>query len=430
MKLIAQTTAIGLPAVLMALGSVSPMFASELDVGRRDDAAIGFAKLRRSTPTQIAQAASDTADDPQLRTIERLEERLRLLESQQQQLLNELKTLKQRLAETEAGSDAIAETEPSDAEMPNVIPEPEAIAIETSERPQGLYLSGEALFLQANPSTEIDFAIADPGDALAVSGEVATVDYDLSTNTRIAVGYRKDNVDIRATYLNIESSGDATSERPENGFLFSTLTTPVQNDSAETASARTALVYTTTDLEVGYALQAARNFDVRLAAGLRFADTNQDLNVKYDGVDFTEATADFDYDFAGFGPKLGLEARWKLGAGFSAFGKATGTLLMGDARSVYRETDNAGADIVVDIEQRNNDKIIPVAEMALGLDWTRALSDNIALALTAGYEYQNWFNAYSEPRFVDDSSPGLFSTNETDMSFQGFFFKTGLSLDF
>ena len=355
---------------------------------------------------------------------EMLREQLTRLEAQQEVLRQEIDSLKQQIMGDEGlGDDAIV----VDAEMAEL---DTALAVESSDRPQGMYLSAEVLFFEPNPSDVLDFAIADDSEALAVGGDVAIVDYHDTPNTRVAVGYRKDDVDVRATWLNVESDGSASAERPDNGFLFSTLSHPSQNDRADTAEAETTLEYTTTDVEVGYALELGDKFDLRLFSGLRFVDTDQDLAVEYDGVDFTDSKVLVEQDFAGFGPRLGADARWLLGSGFSVFGRASGSLLMGDRQVSYLETDNNGEDIIADFKQQNSDEVMPVVEMALGIDWTRLITEEFGLSLSAGYEYQNWFNAYGDVQFVDAANPGLFTESQGDMTFQGFFVRTGLSLNY
>ena len=350
---------------------------------------------------------------------EMLQEQLNRLETQQEMLRQEIERLKAQITDDES----VAIEDDSDEGD-------EVLAVESSDRPQGMYLSAEVLFFEPNPSDVLDFAIADDSEALAVGGDLAIVDYHDTPNTRVAVGYRKEDVDVRATWLNVESDGSASAERPDNGFLFSTLSHPSQNDRAETAEAETTLEYTTTDLEVGYALELGEKFDMRLFSGVRFVDTDQDLAVEYDGVDFTDSKVLVEQDFAGFGPRVGADARWLLGSGFSVFGRASGSLVMGDRQVSYLETDNNGEDTVADFQQQNSDEVMPVAEMALGFDWTRVVAEGIGLSLSAGYEYQNWFNAYGDVQFVDAANPGLFTESKGDMTFQGFFVRSGLSLNF
>ncbi len=348
-----------------------------------------------------------------------MEQRLLDLEMRQRELMDEIDALRGQLAEQELDSAIHTAADP--------VAQP---ILSDTERPQGLLLSAEVLQLKPTVSGGIDFAIEDPGDALAVGGNLATLDYHNATDVRYGVGFRKGNVDVQARLLSIDTEARSSAERPDGGFLFTTLTHPAQNDSAETAEAETRLEYSTADLELGYALQAHQNFDVRLFAGLRFADTDQDFEFDYDGRDFTETEVEISRDFSGFGPRIGGDVRWLMGSGFSAFGRAAGSLLVGDMRSRYTETDNSGQDLVADLDRTNRDQLIPVAELALGLGWSGKLSKELGAELSVGYEYQNWFNAYNTSTFVDDSSPAVLSERSGDLSFRGFFVKTGLSLDF
>ncbi len=374
----------------------------------------------RFKSTVIVQQV-DTSETSVTDIVQRLEQRLVDLETRQRELLDEIDALKFQLQ----GQSSLPLVDiAADKQVE------QSIELTNSGREQGLYLSGEVLFLNPNLGDELDFAIADSGEALATSGSLEAVEYGSETDTRISVGYRQGALDGRLTWLSIENSNSESAIRPESGFLFSTLTHPAQNDSAETAEAEASLSHVTTDVELGYSIAANQSLDMRLFAGLRFADINQDFNVAYDGVDFTNANVDLEHSFAGFGPKVGADLNLRLGSGFSLFSRVAGSLMVGDSRTTYNETDNDGDSVIADIKHRDNDRIISMLEMALGIDWSKQVTDNIDFGLSLGYEYQNWFNAYDSIQFVDNASPGIFNSERENIGLQGIFFKSGVSLDF
>ncbi|NJR50470.1 MAG: hypothetical protein HC780_13800 [Leptolyngbyaceae cyanobacterium CSU_1_3] len=86
---------------------------------------------------------------------------------------------------------------------------PKATIAVPEDRPSGLTIYTQPMFLRVNPATDLDFAIVDPGTALAASGELATVDYDRSTALRIGLGYRPQNTawEIGATHTFLTPMG-------------------------------------------------------------------------------------------------------------------------------------------------------------------------------------------------------------------------------
>jgi hypothetical protein len=71
-----------------------------------------------------------------------------------------------------------------------------------------------------------------------------------------------------------------------------------------------------------------------------------------------------------------------------------------------------------------------VAEAALGMNWTQAIGKQAAINLGVGYEYQHWFNAFDNARFVDSQAPGAFQTNRGDINFGGLFIEAGVAAKF
>ncbi|NJK52954.1 MAG: hypothetical protein HC936_09200 [Leptolyngbyaceae cyanobacterium SU_3_3] len=273
--------------------------------------------------------------------------------------------------------------------------------------------------------------MVDPGTALAASGELATVDYDRSTALRIGLGYRPQNTawEIGATHTFFDTDGAASATRPANGFLFSTRSHPLQNDSAETADAKAKFNYNVTDAELAYNFKVGRGLGVRLFSGLRFSDIRQSTAVTYNGRDYTNGRIDVSNDFNGFGPRLGVEARVLMGSGFSLFTRGSAALLFGQQTSSFRETDRNGADVIADLGS-DRQQTVPVVDLAIGLDWVAPLSNAAKLNLSVGYEYQQWFNVLDNIRFVDAASPGVFSQSQSNLSLHGFFVKTGLQFEF
>ncbi len=339
-------------------------------------------------------------------------EKLRQLEERQQALEAELKTLRQQIAN------------------PTTIAQPAAITIPEMD-PQALTVSAEALFFRPTTSNSLDFAIIDPGTALATSGDLATANYSDGTALRVGVNYRLPHSpwDVDGTYTFFNTDGSAQVERPATGFLFSTLSHPRQNESADTASAQSTLDLKNFTIDAGYRFQLSQGLGVRLFAGLQVADTEQSLAVNYDGRDYNGGRIDLASKFSGWGPRLGAEMRASLGGGFSVFGRGSAAILFGQSSARFTETDNNGTDVIADLA-RDRTRTVPVINLALGLDWAAALSTNSKFNLSLGYEFQQWFNVSDNIRFVNAASPAVFAENAGSLSLQGFFVRGGFSFNF
>jgi Legionella pneumophila major outer membrane protein precursor len=377
-----------------------------------------------SLPTAIVQAqSSPSVASPQSSSIQaqatpaqreqELLKKLQQLEDRQQQLEQEIKNLRQMVQErpTVDGSAGITAQE---------------------NQRQSIEIFAQPLFIQPNTSNFLDYAIIDPGLALATSGEIARVDFEDAVALRVGVVYRPENTawDIAASHTFFDTQGSQTAVRPTNGFLFSTFTHPFQNDSANAASARATLDYRATDVELGYNFNVGKSFSTRLFGGIRVAKVEQDLAVDFNGRDFNQARARSNSSFSGFGPRLGSELKLRLAKDLSLFGRGSGMLLLGDVSTSYRETDNAGLDVVADIRQVREKQLLPAVEMALGINWQPRLGPNSQLNVSMGYEYQHLFNVSDSIRFTDSDSPGNFTQIKNDLSMQGLFVRLGLLFEF
>ncbi|BAU09730.1 hypothetical protein LEP3755_02050 [Leptolyngbya sp. NIES-3755] len=337
-------------------------------------------------------------------------EKLRQLEQRQQQLEQELSTLRQQITSGQ-NSAIVAKPEPTR---------------------QQIELSAEVLFLQPRTTNMMDFAILDPGAALAVSGEVVRVNYDDVPALRVGLAYRPENTnwEVAASHAFFTTEGQQTVTRSPSGFLFSTLTHPFQNDSANTADASARLGYRATDVEVAYKLNVNPSLGLRLFSGLRFSDVEQEMTVAYDGRDFNQAIARSRNEFTGFGPRLGAQLDLRLASDLKLFGRGAGSLLLGNKFTFYEETDNNGTDLVARFDPGSRQQVVPGLELALGLTWQPKIGRRSNLNFSIGYEYQHLFNVSDSIRFVDSASPGVFTQNKNDLSLQGLFFLFGISSEF
>jgi len=371
----------------------------------------------KSNPIEIAQSNSSKKSSTIQQRLkqEELQNKLELLQEKQQQLEQELDLLRQQIAAPK--------------------PEPETPVVSVAEdKPQNIEVSAQLLFLQPSTSNLMDFAIVDPGasNTLAVSGDVASLGYDDADSLRIGLTYRPQNTawDITATRISFSSEAEQSAVEPTNGFLFSSITHPFQNESALTADATAELDFGATDIELGNSLKIGKNLGLRLFGGVHFSDINQKMAVNYDGRDFNNSNLNIDNSFTGFGPRIGSEIKLNLNNGLSLFAKGAGSLLLGELDTEYQETDNNDADVVAQISTEQNSHLVPGMELSFGLSYSPPMGNSTNLNLSLGYEYQHWFNVANSIRFVDSDSPGVFTQNSEDLSLKGLFMKLGIVSEF
>lgn len=180
-------------------------------------------------------------------------------------------------------------------------------------------------------------------------------------------------------------------------------------------------------------LEAAQRFttgayDMRMFAGLRYANIDSSLNTF--AYSFTRRGAqDFQSQFRGLGPRIGVDARYCLSSGFGLDADVSTSLLVGQMDSRYdlsAVVDSIFAPRLSDeFTSRNgsNTCVVPVLEAKLGGDYTYIVDCRCksTLVLEAGYQVTNYFNASDlrmrvlNPRNAALLSPG----DQNDIAFDG-----------
>ena len=185
-------------------------------------------KLRTIENTHLKQLSSE--EEALLREqIQSLEDRQLLLEQELELLRQQVEVQLEQNAQNETVP--IAE-EPIDAEI-----------AEAEQYPMGFTVFSSVGTFDPKTSALQDFAIVDPGNALVVGGDLATIDYEPNEAIEYGANLRFEGTPIDAGFSSVivTSSGAATATAPPNGFLFATLANPRQNEEALTASANSGI---------------------------------------------------------------------------------------------------------------------------------------------------------------------------------------------
>ena len=228
-----------------------------------------------------------------------------------------------------------------------------------------------------------------------------------------------------------------------NGVVFVLPLTAVSFSSALSfSSAQGKLEYTlnVVDLEAGQRF-ASGPYDMRMFAGLRYANIDSTLSTLaapftlppgiFGLVNiFVSQNQEFNSQFRGIGPRVGVDTRYCFGSGFGVDVDVSTALLVGNVNSHYNgsltstittppTTSNFHA------ENSSRTRVIPVLEAKLGLDYAYTFCSNrSALIFEVGYQVTNYFNA-SDHHF-NIVSPGPFNVGSilssggaNDVAFDG-----------
>jgi len=274
----------------------------------------------------------------------------------------------------------------------------------------------EADYLLLRPiRRDMDYAITSPSAAGVSIGTINSVEWSTESGVRIGAGWLlpEEGWDLASYYTYFHSNANNGARAPAGGTLFATMTHPGGIDQVDSALATASLNYNVLDVELGRALTIGSNTSIRFFGGGRFAWIDQSMGVFYDGLDANHAFAGSSINFDGAGVRVGAEGRLNLPRGFCAYARCAGSLLAGDFRTNRLETNAGGSIVNVDIGE-SFDKIVPVAEVGIGVGW-----EYRNFSLRAGYEFTNWFGLVDLPDFVDDVAQGKFIRRTSDLSLDG-----------
>jgi hypothetical protein len=150
-------------------------------------------------------------------------------------------------------------------------------------------------------------------------------------------------------------------------------------------------------------------------AGLRFADVQQFYESAVDVGGVNIARGDFDVDFFGVGPHVGINGERQFGGGrVSLFGSLSGSLLVGNHDVVFSNSPLPGVSFTQEEVAR---RTIPVLESELGVR-VRAFQ---SCTLTAGWLFQSWWDLGASGGTFGGWFSGADDSNI--MSFDGLFLR-------
>ncbi|WP_404307982.1 Lpg1974 family pore-forming outer membrane protein [Neorhodopirellula lusitana] len=156
--------------------------------------------------------------------------------------------------------------------------------------------------------------------------------------------------------------------------------------------------FQTVDVNYRHLWKRTNTMAINWLAGLRYSNLEQTLNSEQTfSAPVGLASVDTQIDFEGFGLTGGLDLeRYSCETGLFIYGKAMASLLAGDWKASYRQTDQFGGGVAAnDYEDFH---ATPILEGEIGLGW-RNKSGRVRLQ--SGYMMAGWYEAVSTRGYID-----------------------------
>ncbi len=132
--------------------------------------------------------------------------------------------------------------------------------------------------------------------------------------------------------------------------------------------------------------------------GFRYGNMEQGLVASQTlGVGTGLNTVRTDIDFDGYGLTTGADfERFSTCSGLLIYGKTLGSLLAGDWKASYRQTNQFGGGVIAN--NIEDTRVTPIWELEAGLGWR---SKTGAIRVSAGYQTTFWFDAMTTRSYLD-----------------------------
>lgn len=252
---------------------------------------------------------------------------------------------------------------------------------------------------------DTDFAI--PFDGTNAIGDVRKIDPDYEHGFRI--GFDKTcgpwSYGADYTYYRSDARGELLS--PTVGDIAGTRIVPAYSalvqGTIDTARADWSMDYDTVDLLVGYHALRCGCFDAKVFGGIKLAYIDQQMNTTYAFTTTGETPVTTTniirqkINMDAYGASLGLEPSYRFSRCLDLFGVFSYDALVGkfDRSYTYQQTISNGATTNPADLKDDCWTLVGVANLKVGLrsKWEKAFCGKGSVILSAGYEFQHWFDA-------------------------------------
>ncbi len=306
-----------------------------------------------------------------------------------------------------------------------------------AQRDVSLYAEG--LLLQAKEDG-LQFAIEDSNGAPNTLTYGRTFgfsshhgDYGYNPGMRVGMAFLRGQdewkFDISWSWLKIANSKQAAATSGGTLIPLWLLPTGFPSPTRQTAHAVWNANYNLLDASMGKSFRISHSLSAAPHFGVRIAFIDQHFSIHYGGLFGAKwgSVSHNDNDFAGLGLRGGVGSEWKMGRYWALFSNASAAVLWGEftlAQQLSQGT-TEGYDLAEKI-----DRMIPNAEIAAGLRWTRSFKkDQFRIESRLAYEFHEWWDMNQLRRFFT-AAPAYASqaVSRGDFSLNGFSLRLQIEL--
>src|SRR5581483_222563 len=247
------------------------------------------------------------------------------------------------------------------------------------------------------------------------------VKFDFQSGFRAGVGAHLPSFDGWTIYANYTRFNPHGSHKAHNAYpLFLFQGSGVSGNATDHASGYWKIEFQNVDLQFGKAYYLTKTLVFSPFFGMKGAWIDQHAHFSYHGgyIPLGETfRTRFKNDFKGAGPLIGTEINWQLGAGFSFFGDAATSLVIGQFLNTQKQYQLGGTEVVYLSDDFH--LVSPFLQLAAGLAWDYNFHrDKCHFGLSLGFEAQQWWNQNQTEQFTDDVRPTYFR-QRGDLAFYG-----------
>ena len=287
---------------------------------------------------------------------------------------------------------------------------------------------GEMLYLGAGNS-DLIYAIEQtgPGPNASPTGPLGI------SNIGEHVGYRfgfslanTDCSSVNASYTRWNGSTTSVLDATGTNVIKSLVSHPsVATTGAASlqAVARQSTTFQFADLALRRVYKASNLGVLNWNAGVRYGNLEQGLSADQTisvATGLTNVTTDI--DFNGFGILGGLDGeRYNCETGLLVYGRAIGSLLAGNWKADYRQTNQFGGGVIAN--HYEDFRVSPVVDTELGVGWQ---SCNGRVRVTTGYLFNTWFNTVTNRDYIQSVRNANLLNLDDNLTFSGLTLRTDI----
>ncbi len=301
---------------------------------------------------------------------------------------------------------------------------------------QNAWLSGEFLYWQAVESNLNYIYSGTTTNSTPEFQDIHSLHFNWNPGCRVGVGgnFERDGWDLAVYYTymhNTASASKLAGDSDDQLFQVWTVATGFLPTPLTKASSNWWADLDQVELQLGREMFVGRHLTLRPYMGARSTWLFQQFNVSLFNDQSQNQKAKMHSTFWGFGFVVGVDSDWLFGKGFSLYGSADYSLLLGFYDIDQRCKQNGSPIWKIGSNFRAGRSIF---DTSAGLKWMHLFSkDRYCVTLKAGYEYHLYFdqNQFINTGLVQQSSPPLlerYITQNGNLAYQGI--TAGIQFDF